>query len=271
MPLVSAQQGIFKPAALPEVPLSITTVPVVEGKPRPYEDEVGPNGLILYRYRGSDPNHRDNVGLRLAMQRQVPLVYFYGIVPGEYLAIWPVFVMGDDPPTLTFTVAVDSAEGAAFPDLGYETSEDAVSQATEARRIYVTREVRARMHQAGFRLRVIRAYRERCAVCRLRHEELLDAAHILPDTHPMGEPVVSNGLALCKLHHAAFDRHFLGIRPDYRIEISERLLLEHDGPMLQHGLREFHRRELLVVPRHEELRPNREYLAERYEMFRKVS
>ncbi|MGH9366469.1 MAG: HNH endonuclease, partial [Thermoanaerobaculia bacterium] len=74
----------------------------------------------------------------------------------------------------------------------------------------------------------------------------------------------------CKLHHAAFDRHFLGIRPDYRIEISERLLLEHDGPMLEHGLREFHRRELLVVPRHEELRPNREFLAERYELFRKA-
>jgi hypothetical protein len=59
---------------------------------------------------------------------------------------------------------------------------------------------------------VLRAYRDCCAVCRLRHEELLDAAHILPDGHPRGEPVVRNGLALCKLHHAAFDRHILGIR-----------------------------------------------------------
>jgi hypothetical protein len=33
-------QGIFKPAVLPEIPLSITTAPVVEGKARPYEDEV---------------------------------------------------------------------------------------------------------------------------------------------------------------------------------------------------------------------------------------
>ena len=30
-------QGIFKPAILPEIPISITTVPVVEGKPRPQE------------------------------------------------------------------------------------------------------------------------------------------------------------------------------------------------------------------------------------------
>jgi putative restriction endonuclease len=268
--LVSAQQGIFKPAVLPEMPLSITTVPIVEGRPRPYEDGVGPDGLLLYRYRGRDPSHRDNRGLRLAMERQAPLIYFYGIVPGEYLAIWPVFIVGDDPATLTFTVAVDAPEGAGREAAQSAVSEDAFSEAVIARRVYVTREVRARMHQAGFRLRVIRAYRERCAVCRLRHEELLDAAHILPDVHPRGEPVIPNGLALCKLHHAAFDCHFLGVRPDYRIEIREDLLAEPDGPMLQHGLREFHRKELLVLPRHEELRPNRDFLAERYELFRRA-
>src|SRR5438309_605103 len=63
-------QGIFKPALL-DLPLSITTVPPVEGKPRPYEDEFNPGGLLRYRYRGTDPAHRDNVGLREAMQRQV--------------------------------------------------------------------------------------------------------------------------------------------------------------------------------------------------------
>ncbi|MGI8867651.1 MAG: HNH endonuclease [Mycobacteriales bacterium] len=51
------------------------------------------------------------------------------------------------------------------------------------------------------------AYETRCAVCRIGHRELLDAAHILPDTHPRGEPVVPNGLALCKIHHAAYDRN----------------------------------------------------------------
>jgi hypothetical protein len=37
-------QGIFKPALLPEMPLSITTVPVVEGRQRPYDDELGADG-----------------------------------------------------------------------------------------------------------------------------------------------------------------------------------------------------------------------------------
>src|ERR1700693_494722 len=66
VPLI-APQGIFKPAVLPEMPLSITTVPVVEGRERPYEDEMDENGLLLYRYRGIDPRHREHSGLRLVM------------------------------------------------------------------------------------------------------------------------------------------------------------------------------------------------------------
>jgi putative restriction endonuclease len=59
----------------------------------------GENGFISYRYRGTnkDTFHRNNVGLREAMKKQVPLIYFYGIMPGKYLAAWPVFIMNDDP------------------------------------------------------------------------------------------------------------------------------------------------------------------------------
>src|SRR5438034_8912788 len=91
----------------PEMPLSITTVAVQEGEQRPYEDLVGDDGLLRYRYRGTDPRHADNVRLRLAMQRRVPLIYFHGIVPGLYVAEWPVFVVADDPGHLTFTVSLD--------------------------------------------------------------------------------------------------------------------------------------------------------------------
>src|SRR3990172_4095724 len=82
---VMGPQGIFKPAILPDLPLTMTTVPVVEGKRRPYEDEISADGLIRYRYRGTDRSHRDNVGLRRAMERKVPLVYLYGVVPGQYM------------------------------------------------------------------------------------------------------------------------------------------------------------------------------------------
>jgi putative restriction endonuclease len=197
------------------------------------------------------------------MRRGTPLIYLYGIVPGEYMPIWPVFVVADDPSALTFSVAVDLQE-----TLVVSPAEQAGAVA-EGRRAYVTRLTQQRLHQQGFRKRVLRAYRERCAVCRLRHTELLDAAHILPDGHPKGAPVVPNGLALCGLHHGAFDRSLLGIRPDLTVEIRADILRESDGPMLVHGLQGF-QGVRIVVPARAELEPNREFLAERYETFRKA-
>jgi hypothetical protein len=98
---------------------------------------------------------------------------------------------------------------------------------------------------------------------RLRYEELLDAAHIIGDTEPDGEPVIPNGLALCKLHHAAYDRHFLTVTPAYVIEVRPSLLAEEDGPMLLHGLKEMHGREI-YLPHHREHHPDRGRLERRY-------
>ena len=128
----------------------------------------------------------------------------------------------------------------------------------------------AALHQQAFRERVLLAYQERCGICQLRHRELLDAAHILPDRHPRGEPQVPNGLALCTLHHAAFDRHVLGVRPDLIIEVRQDVLREADGPMLRHGVQGFQGARLRV-PRREEQQPNRLFPAERYELFRRAS
>jgi len=261
VPLV-APQGIFKPKLLAQMPLSITTTP--EG---PYDDSFGPDGVLLYRYRGTDPQHRDNAGLRMALFRKVPLVYFHGVVPGKYLAVWPVFVVGDDPENLTFKVEVEDSSYIGS-DWQSEIPSNVISDPpAEGRRAYLTAEVRHRLHQRGFREKVLNAYREQCAFCRLRHLELLDAAHIIPDGEPDGEPVVHNGISLCKLHHAAFDRLLLGVRPDYVIEVREDILREKDGPMLQHGLQGLHQN-LIILPRQQDLRPNPDLLDRRYQRFR---
>src|SRR6267378_4124339 len=216
-------QGIFKPRVLGDGPLSITTAPG-----GPYDDAFGSDGLLRYQYRGKDPNHSDNKGLRQAMVQRLPLVYFHGVVPGKYLAAWPVFVVADHPEDLAVSVAVDDAQhsGVGTQPAGLILNEER----DDARRSYITAVVRVRLHQRSFRERVLEAYRRQCAFCRFRHEEMLDAAHIVPDSHPMGEPQVRNGLALCTLHHSAFDRYFLGVRPDYVIEVRPDILREQDGP-----------------------------------------
>jgi putative restriction endonuclease len=250
-------QGIWKPAVC-ELPLSITTT--TKG---PYADSFDDkSGTLAYSYRGTDPFHRDNVGLRRAWRERVPLIYFHAVEPGSYVAVYPVFVVNDNPAALTFTMQVDDLMASWVGVLSYPMAEDA----TEARRAYVTRTIRQRLHQVVFRERVIRAYQERCALCSLRHLELLDAAHITPDSDPEGEPIVSNGVSLCKLHHAAFDRLFFAIRPDYLIEVRPSILAEHDGPMLVVGLQQIHEKRISLPRRAGDL-PDPERLARRYQEF----
>jgi putative restriction endonuclease len=255
IPLISPQ-GIFKPRFM-ELPLSITTTP--HG---PYEDSFGQDNLLLYRYRGTDPNHRDNVGLRTVYVQKRPLVYFHGIVPGKYLALWPVFIVNDDPDNLAFSVAVED-----IANINLEAFEmEKIAEGAEARRAYLTSTVKVRLHQRRFRERVLNAYHSQCTMCRLKHRELLDAAHIVPDALDQGEPTVNNGLALCKLHHAAFDKLFIGVTPDYVIQVREDILKEEDGPILLHGLQELHLTRLFL-PRQKVNWPSQEALAWRFEKF----
>jgi putative restriction endonuclease len=203
----------------------------------------------------------------MAFFRKAPLIYFHGVVPGKYLAVWPVFIVADDPQGLTFKVAVDDL---SLVDLEQKEETSISEPASNARRIYLTAVVKQRLHQRGFRERVLRAYREHCAFCRLRHLELLDAAHIIPDGEPGGEPTVNNGISLCKFHHAAFDRLLLGVRPDLIIQVRRDILKEKDGPMLIHGLQGLHLKQILV-PRSAGLRPNPDLLDRRYQVFRTVA
>jgi len=72
------------------------------------------------------------------------------------------------------------------------------------------------------------------------------------------------------MHHAAFDAHLLGIRPDHIVEIRSDVLLESDGPMLRHGLQEHHGQSL-VLPRRSADSPDVELLEIRYDQFRRAS
>jgi putative restriction endonuclease len=248
-------QGIFKPAIL-SVPLTITTSPS-----NPYGDLVQDDYLV-YRYFQTDPNHRDNIGLRKAMDLRLPLIYFHGIVEGIYALFSPVYVVEELQGQLAFRIAVAEAPAMASAEAGIAVEEEPV-------RAYRARLVLQRLHQAAFSQRVLRAYRQSCSICSLRHRELLDAAHIVPDTDIRGLPLVTNGLALCKLHHAAFDSYMIGVSPAKVVEVRKDVLDEHDGPMLLHGLQGIHGQPLRL-PWHRREHPASEYLEIRYEQFRKA-
>jgi putative restriction endonuclease len=217
--------------------------------------------VVEYACMGTDPNSPDNRWLRDAMQRQIPVVYFLGTSPGRHQPIIPTFIVGWHPERLRVQLAFGALVGA---------SAQAVPPGAPERR-YAPREVKARLHQASFRDAVLAAYRGRCAISHLPEPRLLDAAHIVIDAdEQLGQPIVSNGFALTKLHHAAFDAQLIGIDPDFRIHVSDRLLEIHDGPFLELGLKGI-AGQMIQLPRRSVDRPDRDRLARRFEEFRKAA
>jgi len=246
--LIDQSRGIRNPRQLGAT-LSILSQP--QG---PYDDVETEDGLLRYAYRDGDPGGGDNRKLRRAAELGVPLVLLRGIAPGVFVPVFPVYVVADNPTLRYVEIAVDES-------LRFLAS----STPTTDSRAYAERLTRLRLHQPVFRAQVLVAYERTCAICRLRHVDLLDAAHIRSDSDG-GQPVVPNGLALCKIHHAAYDRGILGVRPDYVVQVRPDVLLEVDGPMLQHGLQDVHGWRLELPRRTADL-PDRELLAQRYHAF----
>jgi putative restriction endonuclease len=191
------------------------------------------------------------------------LIYFFSIVQGRYLVTWPVYIIGDDIANLSFTVALDNQ--IVFKKQELQANEEE----NYYRRKYLTASIQFRLHQRSFRERVIAAYQNQCALCKLRHIELLDAAHIVSDKEDKGDPIVSNGLALCKIHHAAFDKNIIGINPDYFIRVRSDILEEIDGPMLKHGIQSLENLRI-YLPSHKRDWPDKYRLEERFGMFLKA-
>jgi putative restriction endonuclease len=222
----------------------------------PYRDEMTDEGLS-YAYRTGAPEIADNRALRAAHEMQVPIVYFVAPRPGWFTPVYPCFVIDRDDAMRRVLVLPPGQED------GREETLEPTSDVLMRR--YATRVTLTRLHQARFRGRVLPAYRDRCAVCRLRERRLLDAAHIVADRAESGEAVVSNGLTLCSIHHRAFDGHLMGISADYQVRLARRLLDEEDGPMLD-LLKDAHGTSIELPSRVRD-RPDRERLAARFEAF----
>ena len=262
VPLVERQKGIRKVSWL-DAAVSILTTYTKDPAKAPYDDRVGPDGYPRYKWRGTDGSTFDNRALRVAMDEAKPLIWLVGVAPSTYEAHYPTWLVGEEPEEHQFVVALEDT-------MREQWSGDLFHPADLAlRRQYAEATVRRRLHQRLFRDRVLIAYQRQCALCHLRHPELLDAAHIKEDSDG-GEPIVPNGVAMCAIHHRAFDNDVFGIRPDYLIEVRPDVLEEHDGPTLRYALQALHETKL-DLPRQRAARPDPLLLEERWTRFRAAS
>ena len=264
IPLVNPQRGIFKPRKMRHL-LSIKTVFPRPGARVWYDDQRQVHRQIFegeetvdYAFMGQDPEASDNQWLKEAWEKQIPVIYFLGVSPGRYQPIIPTYISHWDGYGLNSSLT--------FGNPYQERIEVPVNAAD---RQYALRMVKERLHQATFREAVLFAYGRRCAITGLPETQLLDAAHIISDgDEALGQPVVPNGLALSKIHHAAFDAHLIGIDSDYRLHVSDRLLEKKDGPLLQ-ALKQL-KGTALHLPSRTRDYPDRDRLELRFETFRKA-
>jgi putative restriction endonuclease len=263
----SFYSGIFRPKEMagPAALCLVTAAPKL-GRPAPYEDQFDEQtGRFTYRFRDAQSESlaaerqaaTDNRALLAAHELVVPVIYFRGIAPSQYAVVAPAFV-----------VAVDHSRRLVELEAGLPVADmtPAGLVSDDDVRRYATREALFRLHQHRFRAAVLRAYTTRCAVCQLREASLLQAAHIVDDRDPNGVATIINGIALCAIHHLAYDRNLLGIDPSGVVHIARRLLDEIDGPMLRTGLQGFHGAAILQ-PRRGDERPDPDRLEVRFAQF----
>ncbi|QIS05325.1 restriction endonuclease [Nocardia brasiliensis] len=252
--LIDQNKGIWNPSWL-QATLSIVSKPN-----SPYSDEEVGDSLYAYAYRDGSTNG-DNTKLRRACELELPIILLRWIHPGTYVPVLPVYVVRDDIANRKFILALDET----LRTVGDPQHLDPIQ------RTYAKRLTNQRLHQPAFRGRVLLAYGRRCTICSIGHVQLLDAAHIISDTKEHGYPEVTNGLCLCKIHHAAFDADLLGISPDYQIHISKKLMQDSsEGSMLMHGLQAMDGKELSLPARRTD-RPDKERLAERFAEYQSVN
>lgn len=263
IPLVNPQRGIFKPRQMEHL-LSIKTVFPKPGARVWYDDQREVHRQIYegqetidYAFMGTDGDVAENRWLRDAMENRVPVIYFLGVSPGRYQAVMPAFITAWDARLAKASVAFGDPAAAHASAPPVDAGE----------RRYALRLVQQRLHQASFRDAVITAYRGKCALSGMPEPLLLDAAHIIADKNErLGQPVVPNGIPLSKIHHAAFDAHLIGIDPEFRVHVSERLMAQNDGPLLE-ALKSLNKRSL-HLPSREIDYPDRDRLAARFDLFK---
>src|ERR1035437_10999862 len=95
-------------------------------------------------------------------------------------------------------------------------------------RLGLPQTVMPRLGQGAFRVIVTDVYNRQCVLTNSHVLQVLDAAHIRPYADG-GSHSPSNGLLLRQDVHTLFDRGYLTVSPDYRVEVSRRLKDEFDN------------------------------------------
>lgn len=116
--------------------------------------------------------------------------------------------------------------------------------------------IHPRLGQGAFRVMVTDVYHRRCSITGEKTLPVLDAAHIKPYTMK-GPNLLSNGILLRKDLHTLYDRGYITITEDYRVEVSRRIKEDYGNGKIYYELQGH---KLAIIPDNIEDRPSTEYV-----------
>ncbi len=248
-------RGIFRPKQMVAGALSIKSTIPKAGRVARYDDLTVEGGFV-YRFQGTDPDAFDNNALEYSASLDAPMIYFFGVAPARYLALFPAYASGIDRSALTAEVVIGTAD-------------DLASRVTTAELRRRTVVAKPRWEHVILRDRTLAAWEHRCAVCSLSTQALLDASVVWPDGARRGAPEEDNALPLCLLHRDVFDLDLLGVSHAGTIHLAPSLAAAPSaGPVLDAALKPFDR---ASVRWPSSVRPREEFLAQRFERFSRAA
>ena len=116
--------------------------------------------------------------------------------------------------------------------------------------------IKSRLGQGAFRILVTDAYNRNCAISGEKALPVLQAAHIKP-FNEQGPNSINNGLLLRSDLHILFDRGYLTVTPEYKIEVSRKIKEEFNNGKHYYT---FHGKELYALPKLITDRPSLDFI-----------
>jgi len=214
--LYGGAQGIWVDktrTASPDIGVDGATVAILHTG-RHYPDDLSDDGVIYHYPKTSRPPTRDAAEVQATKNAMTHRLPIFVILPGKISQSRRSLKLGwvcdfDDDNRQFLILFGDETP----PTYSKAETENSPFQLTDTAPQQKMTTAKARPGQQRFRFHVLEKYGSKCAVCDIRHPQLLIAAHICGKA-AKGSDDWRNGIPLCATHHEAFDNHFFCIEPD---------------------------------------------------------
>ncbi len=202
----------------------------------------------IRKYRKEDPGHDPTIG-------NIVLTQPFWLQRDDWIP-----APADWPKSTVQGKGYDALDGRGFQLLakvqervGVAFSAGTIQESTPR---YGTAVAQYRLGQGGFKVLVTDAYQRRCAITGESTLPVLEAAHIKPYSTE-GPHDLRNGLLLRSDMHTLFDRGFLTVTPELRLEVSSQIREQYSNGKVYYS---YHGAELKSLPTFDADKPSSEFL-----------